>query len=710
MLVIRSAAIFSALLFFCATLSPVAALGDDRAQTWKEELPVRQPWLRDHLPDDALIYFRIPHFLGLLATPKGNSLDAALRSNSNVENLVKIKQGIAENVLEQVPLFADLRIRLFEKHLRSPLEVAAFMAPAPSALVALNLDLDSNDALYEVFEVFALISPNFTLAGPLDDQGYGQINGTPVPLFLKFDAASGRMLLNGGPAVTRESFAALIESVAAGNDHRMASMEGDIDESGQGLFFWIDAEQALPAMQTFMQPDQIAELSQLGLDQVRAAAIGWGVSDHKGRLAIVADVPTDTGRDFLPYVNNNLSAKSVGDPDGLILLSIPAAADFARIEALSLQSASVESRTDWVRGKAAFREVTGVSVEDLLGAIGPEVMVIFDAAGDYAAWRVRDRKLWDDLLLRIAEKVGNKPDEKRIAGKTYYHWSMPVQFDWMENDSTTGSDWLQSLLLNQRDHLYWTIDDDGFLYTASVPQILMERTAKGAKTDIGQWLTEVQRIDASHAVLSLTGTNKKLPKRFYAVYIEIMQLLADIAQTEIDVWSMPTAAQLGLPDDGAIGFTVKLGEPNLAVELMFENNPLEALIGGGGGFVVVAGVLAAIAIPAYQDYETRAKVSEGLSLAASKKIAVTEYYSANGRFPGETEADEMSISASAGKFVRSVVVNPDTGTIVISYEEDTLPDGGELYLQPGVDANGTVSWSCSSNTIADKHLPAACRD
>jgi Tfp pilus assembly protein PilE len=710
MLVTRSAAIFSALLFFAATLSPVTAFGDGRAQTWKEELPIRQPWLREHLPDDALIYFRIPHFLGLLATPKGDSLDAALRSRSNVENLVKIKQGIAENVLEQIPLFADPRIRLFEKHLRSPLEVAAFMTPAPSALVALNLDLASNDALYEVFEMFALISPNFTLAGPLDDQGYSQINGTPVPLFLNFDAASGRMLLNGGPAVTRESFAAMVESVAAGNNHRMASMEQDIDQSGQGLFFWIDAGQALPAMRTFMQPSQVTELNNLGLDRVRAAAIGWGVSDHKGRLAIVADVPTDTGRDLLPYVNNKLSARSVGDPDGLILLSIPAATDFARIETLSLQSASVEARTSWVRGKAVFRDITGVTIEELLAAVGPELMVIFDAAGDYAAWRVRDRELWDDLLSRIAEKVGNKPDEKRIAGKTYYHWSMPGQFDWMENDATTGNDWLQSLLLKQRDHLYWTIDDDGFLYTASVPQILIERAAKGAKTDIGQWLTDVQRIDASHAVLSLTGTNRKLPKRFYAVYIEIMQFLADIAETEIDVWSMPTADQLRLPENGAIGLTVKFGDPNLAIELMFENNPLEALISGGGSSIAIAGILAAIAIPAYQDYEIRAKVSEGLSLAAAKKIAVTEYYSANGRFPGEAESSQMSTSVGAGKFVRSVLVEPDSGTIVISYKEDALPDGGDLYLQPSVDANGTMSWSCGSNTIADKHLPAACRD
>ena len=325
MRLIRSAAISATLAIVIAAASPSPAFGNDKAQAWKGDLPIRQPWLRDHMPDEALVYFRVPHILGLLSTPKGNAMDPALRSTAHVENLTRIKKGIAENVLEQIPMFADLRVRLFQEHLRSPVEIAAFMAPAPSALIAFNLDLESNDALYEIFEVFALISPNFALEGPLDDQGIGAINGPGIPLFLKFNADSGLMLINGGPAVTRESFVALIDAVAGENQHRMATMEQDIDESGQGLFFWIDSEQAMPALQAFLPPEQLADLNELGLNNVRAAAIGWGVSNGKGRLAIIADIPTENNRDYLPYVNNKLSAKSVGNPDGLFLLSVPTA-------------------------------------------------------------------------------------------------------------------------------------------------------------------------------------------------------------------------------------------------------------------------------------------------------------------------------------------------------------------------------------------------
>lgn len=700
--------IIAALVVSCVITAPSSALGKSKASMWKGELPIRQPWLRDHMPDDALIYFRMPHILGLLATPKGNSMDSALRSEANVENLIKIRKGIADNVLQHLPMFADLRIRLLQQHLRSPIEVAAFMTPAPSALIAVNLDLDSNAALYEMLEVFSLIDPNFALDGPLDEQGMGQVIGLDLPLFVQFDAGSGRLLLNSGPAVTQESFTALMQAVSATNQHRMQVMESTIDESGQGLFFWIDAEQAMPSLQTFLQPEQLATLHDTGFDEVRSAAFGWGVANGKGRLAIVADVPAEDSRELLPYVNNDLSAKSVGDPDALAVMSIPTAAEFERIERLALESASAESQAEWVKGKASFHELSGISIEDILSAVGPEILLIFDQAGDYFAMRVRDKALLDDIIERVAISTGDHPDEKQIGGETYFHWSLPGELGWMDEVSADEIGWLGTLMHNQRDHLYWTIDGE-FLYAASVPQILIDRAAMGAKTDVGEWLSDKQRIDGSHAVLSLTGTSRKLPKRFYAMYIELLQFFADISKTDIDIWSMPTAAQLDLPTEGAIGFTVHFGDPYLAVELMFENSPMDGLISAGGSGIVVVGILAAVAIPAYQDYTIRAKVSEGLNLAAGVKVAITEHYQDNGQFPGPADAALLSIPERAGEYVWSITVEPDTGIIIVVFNDDALPEGGTLYLEPFAGSDGSVSWTCSG-TIENKHLPAACRD
>ena len=129
--------------------------------------------------------------------------------------------------------------------------------------------------------------------------------------------------------------------------------------------------------------------------------------------------------------------------------------------------------------------------------------------------------------------------------------------------------------------------------------------------------------------------------------------------------------------------------------------------------VAIIGILAAIAIPAYQDYTIRAQVSEGLNLAGGAKAAVSEYTMDRGSFPNSnTQAGISAATDITGKYVTSVTVET-TGIITVLYgqEAHTTLSGGELELSPFTNA-GSVEWDCRSNTsnvIADKHLPAACR-
>ena len=130
--------------------------------------------------------------------------------------------------------------------------------------------------------------------------------------------------------------------------------------------------------------------------------------------------------------------------------------------------------------------------------------------------------------------------------------------------------------------------------------------------------------------------------------------------------------------------------------------------------VAIIGILAAIAIPAYQDYTIRAQVSEGLNLAAGAKAAVSEFTMDTGAFPATN--GEAGISAAAtinGKYVTSVTVAG--GLVSVLYttaDAHTTLSGANatLNLSP-VTSAGSVEWICSSRngTIADKHLPAACR-
>jgi hypothetical protein len=407
----------------------------------------------------------------------------------------------------------------------------------------------------------------------------------------------------------------------------------------------------------------------------------------------------------VPNVDIDIDAKSVGEPDGLFLLAIPAADEFTRIEARVLDALDADAIAEWEEVKQAALEEMGFSLEDLLNSVGPEMLLIFDGAGDYGALRIRDRKLWDRIVDGVARSVESRPEKRRIRGHTYYHWAIESELMDLDDAPETESHWFAELFARSKDHNYWTYEGD-YLYFAAVPQILMDRHALGADTDIAAWLRDRQRIDTRAAFMSVSGTSHKLPERVYAVYLELLHLLADVAQTEIDIWSMPTARQLDLPRAGTLGFTLSLGNPTLAVEFTFENNPAEFL--GGAGGIVMAGVVAAIAIPAYQDYTIRAKVNGGLVLSEPTKLAVTEHYVDTGEFPGQGVSAELSAYTGTSPHVQSIIVEPGTGRIVINFSVESLPDGGQIYLRPFLDEAGDLQWACSG-TFPDKHLPAHCR-
>jgi type IV pilus assembly protein PilA len=112
--------------------------------------------------------------------------------------------------------------------------------------------------------------------------------------------------------------------------------------------------------------------------------------------------------------------------------------------------------------------------------------------------------------------------------------------------------------------------------------------------------------------------------------------------------------------------------------------------------VAIIGILAAIAIPAYQDYTIRSQISEGLSLAASGKAAVAEFYMNEGDAPVARTNAGMSLNAAdtQGKYVTSVAVNNGTITITYGNEVNQLVMGATISLTPYESLDGSVVWRC----------------
>jgi type IV pilus assembly protein PilA len=150
--------------------------------------------------------------------------------------------------------------------------------------------------------------------------------------------------------------------------------------------------------------------------------------------------------------------------------------------------------------------------------------------------------------------------------------------------------------------------------------------------------------------------------------------------------------------------------------------------------IAIIGILAAIAIPQYQDYVTRSKLTEGLNLAATAKTAIAETYQSMGHWPAagnETTPNSYGLpepTKTKGKYVRKILVKEGAGhaggpQIQITYNEGNV--GGDMTSSTNVltmtpiTKAGSIEWVCGNNTVDGvagtdttvlaKYLPSNCR-
>jgi len=126
--------------------------------------------------------------------------------------------------------------------------------------------------------------------------------------------------------------------------------------------------------------------------------------------------------------------------------------------------------------------------------------------------------------------------------------------------------------------------------------------------------------------------------------------------------------------------------------------------------VAIIGILASLAIPAYQVYTVRAQVSEGLELAGPVQTAVAEYNFDRGSFPANNADATLDLPASyTGRYVDSISVSGAVVAILYG-NEASARIAGQTVLLTATATTGTINWDCATGgVIEETYLPSVCR-
>ncbi len=697
--------------------------------------------LRDVLPPDAVGYMRIPDLWGFLGAPKQNVLDEALSDEANKQAIAGIRSAFSKNVLDKMAGLDNPVMSLFFEHLRSPVEIAFLMpeggvSPIPMGLISMDLDFSTTAEFNEFMRTMFAGDPSIIIAAEPGPQSDGQILAAGMSAFYRHKPSTGNVRMLVFPGLNQTMFDKVMSSLEPTANHPMTEIERQIDTSGYGYFAWLNIQQAAGMMEMTMPPSELLKLKQSGVLDMRSVGFGWGVSNGRGRLRIAADMPVVGFRKYFWSANNELDFKTTGNPRLVFVVSSPNSRELRSVLARVDENAGLRLIREYDQKQQAWLDQFGINADQFLDAFGPDLAVVIDDVGEYGVMRIRDEEKKDRFIKSLVEKNDVEYTTHRYKRRVYHHLAFAGTI-WSGDESKPPTNdnkaFLKELLQRVGTHIYWT-EEDGYMIQAKVPQMLIDRHKKRPNVSVSRWLKETQRHDLSNSLMGLSGSLKDSPRFSYYMYLSTLELVADLVDYDLDLFTFPTAADVDLRNLGTFGLKFDVGAQFVAAELAFENNPIEPLLGESPivGAAVV-GILAAIAIPAYQDYTIRAQVAEGLSLAAGAKAAVAEYSIDQGVAPNSLSEAGLVANPTeiAGKYVESVDVVD--GVIVITYGNQAHQkiQGTTLTLTPHQAAHGSVVWQCGyaaipydttimttaaggqviplSPTIPVNYMPAACR-
>ncbi len=674
---------------------------------------IKKASLRDELPNTVLAYLRIPNPWGYLTSTNQAGLNKALSDKVNVEevkSLLSSTQQLFPFNKEEVPP----SLHLFAARLNSPLELAVIPSknkqlPIPKLLVRMSIEPTSRKEANLLLEKVIEEVPVYKLVRPFSKTNPALVKLGPAPLYLDFNPTTG--VINGliqkekNPNV-KAYFKTLVTNQAA----PFKTLENEIDESGNGLFAWLDIETIIKKYSAMIPPNRIQVLQMTGLMDAQAVALGIGTAQKKGRIKLVVEIPNRGMRQLLPSITNTFDLETAGQPQNVISLSLPDQKYMKQMERLMLVKLEDDQEVnDYQEINRQVKEKTGHNIVELFDIIGPEVLFFEDEIGSFFGLHLRDKAQFYDILKRLEQAFGTEfvlesGVTKSFGVDIHFFNGDSFQSAVLKNDKTldkkSAQPWLKQLMTGSKIHLFWIESGDNLIFS-TVPQNLVDHAKHAHKVRLSHWLKEQQKQQPKHALALISANIKKSPEKSYYAYLQMLMAINDFIGGNLDIYHFPTAKMLGLPEKGSMGLQIDASDSRLSASLNYEQYPFESFYAGNGGMetIAIVGILAAVALPAYKDYIERAEAS-GAMLSISAGKATAEKLLKQGK---ETRKVSDIGLKSKSKYCRSIRV--DLRQEKNSTISCTMKKGHVISWTRNAK---TKKWHCKTS-LSRKYKPQACR-